>query len=196
MSRRRRGLSSEERALWESVARTAAPLRPAEAPTAPEAPVVVAAAEPKGAQAAPRSANPVKPGAKAPAKPAAPPLHPIERRTLSRVARGTMAIDSRIDLHGMTQSAAHERLHRFLRDAQASGARIVLVITGKGRPGSQDEGDGAERGVLRRRVPHWLSEPAMRQIVLGFDEAHRSHGGGGALYVRIRRPKTPGGVGL
>ena len=112
------------------------------------------------------------------------------------MARGTLAIDGRIDLHGMTQMAAHDRLHRFLRDAQAGGARIVLVITGKGRPGSEDGAPGEERGVLRRRVPQWLAEPAVRGIVLGFEEAHRSHGGGGALYVRIRKARAPAGGGL
>jgi DNA-nicking Smr family endonuclease len=128
------------------------------------------------------------------AKPSRPPLHPIEKRTLTRVARGTTPIDSRIDLHGMTQLAAHDRLHRFLRDAQASGARLVLVITGKGRPGSEDLPLGEERGVLRRRVPQWLSEPGLRSVVIGFEEAHRSHGGGGAIYVRIRKPRAPGGM--
>jgi DNA-nicking Smr family endonuclease len=47
-----------------------------------------------------------------------------------------------------------------------------------------------ERGVLRRRVPQWLAEPGLRGIVIGFEEAHRSHGGGGALYVRIRKKRT------
>ena len=189
MSRRRRGLSKEERTLWETVARTVAPLRPVEMPAEiesppppPETPVI----EMKPA--------PPPPAARArPAVPKPPPLHPIEKRTLTRVARGSTTIDARIDLHGMTQLAAHDRLHRFLRDAQASGARLVLIITGKGRPGSEDGGPGEERGVLRRRVPQWLAEPAMRSIVIGFEEAHRTHGGGGALYVRIRKARAAPG---
>jgi DNA-nicking Smr family endonuclease len=35
----------------------------------------------------------------------------------------------------------------------------------------------------------WLSSPAMRDLVVGFGEAARHHGGEGALYVQIRRPR-------
>ncbi len=184
MTRRRRGLSGEERALWESVARTVAPLRPEDAPAEPPPPepVVVAASEP-APLSMPTDKGPARPSAKAPH----PPLHPIERRTITRLVRGVIEIDARIDLHGMNQLAAHERLHRFLRDQQAAGARVVLVITGKGRPGGNPDDFIEERGVLRRRVPHWLSEPGLRSVVVGFEEAHRAHGGGGALYVRIRK---------
>jgi DNA-nicking Smr family endonuclease len=119
-----------------------------------------------------------------PALPKGPPaLSPLDRRTRSRLTRGVVAIDRRIDLHGLTQAAAEVRLKRFLAEAQESGARVVLVITGKGAP----EGSREERGVLRRVVPHWLAAADMRSIVVGFEEASRAHGGAGALYVRIRR---------
>jgi DNA-nicking Smr family endonuclease len=100
------------------------------------------------------------------------------------VARGSLAIDRSIDLHGLTQAAAERRLDLFLRQAQADGARVLLVITGKGRSG---EAGGEERGVLRRMVPLWLAAPDLRSIVVGFEEAAQHHGGAGALYVRIRR---------
>jgi DNA-nicking Smr family endonuclease len=60
----------------------------------------------------------------------------------------------------------------------------VLIITGKGKIGGE-----SERGVLRRQVPQWLSQPEFRPLVIGFGEAHIGHGGAGALYVRIRRSK-------
>lgn len=85
----------------------------------------------------------------------------------------------------MTQERAHRALLGFLRRAQGEGAAFVLVITGKGRVGA----DGAERGVLRRQVPHWLGLPEFRSLVLGFDAASTGHGGDGALYVRIRRAR-------
>ena len=96
-----------------------------------------------------------------------------------RVARGKEAIDARLDLHGFTQSEAHAALLRFLRNANARNARLVLVITGKGR--------GGEIGVLRRQVPQWLGLPEFREFVVGFEDAHITHGGEGALYVRVRR---------
>ena len=46
-----------------------------------------------------------------------------------------------------------------------------------------------ERGVLRRQVPLWLQLPDLREIVVGFEEAHVGHGGEGALYVRLRRAR-------
>jgi DNA-nicking Smr family endonuclease len=97
------------------------------------------------------------------------------------VARGKQAIDARLDLHGLTQSEAHAALLRFLRNAHRRDARLVLVITGKGR--------GGEPGVLRRQVPQWLGLPEFRSLVLGFEDAHVTHGGEGALYVRLRRAR-------
>src|SRR5262249_32216880 len=116
----------------------------------------------------------------------APPLAPLGRRERSRLSRGRSEIDARIDLHGMTQLRAHRALLSFLQRAHADGATFVLVITGKGKVGSSSE---EERGVLRRQVPHWLSLPEFRALVVGFEEAHIGHGGEGALYVRIRRAR-------
>jgi DNA-nicking Smr family endonuclease len=108
-------------------------------------------------------------------------LAPLGRRIRARVARGKEAIDGRLDLHGLTQSEAHSALLHFLRSATARDARLVLVITGKGR--------GGEPGVLRRQVPQWLGLPEFRSLVVGFEDAHVAHGGEGALYVRVRRAR-------
>ena len=108
------------------------------------------------------------------------------RRLKQRVARGREAIDARLDLHGYTQTEAHAELFRFLQRAQASGARMVLVVTGKGTGRGSDQ---RERGVLKRQVPMWLSLPQFRSLVVGFEDAHLGHGGEGALYVRLRRTR-------
>jgi DNA-nicking Smr family endonuclease len=81
----------------------------------------------------------------------------------------------------MRQSSAFHALAAFLRDAQARGARTVLIITGKGRNIDQD------RGILRQSLPRWLAEPRFRDLVVGFEPAARRHGGEGAFYVRLRR---------
>ncbi len=111
----------------------------------------------------------------------------LDRRQKHRLARGTEPIDSRIDLHGKTQSEAHMALLGFLRHAQAQGARYVLVITGKGRV--TGAGQHGEHGVLRRQVPMWLRLPEFRVHVLAVEDAHAAHGGEGALYVRLRRAR-------
>jgi DNA-nicking Smr family endonuclease len=113
-------------------------------------------------------------------------LSPFLRKEKQKLARGSASIDARIDLHGMTQAEAHGALRRLLHRSQASGAKFVLVITGKGEPNAW-RGD---RGVLRRQVPMWLALPEFRRYVLGFDVADAGHGGEGALYVRLRKAKA------
>jgi DNA-nicking Smr family endonuclease len=110
----------------------------------------------------------------------------LGRRQKQRLARGVDEIDARIDLHGRTQSEAHTALLVFLRQAQAHGAKFVLVITGKGARAGDD---WSERGVLKRQVPLWLKLPEFRAYVVGFEDAHAGHGGQGALYVRLRRAR-------
>jgi DNA-nicking Smr family endonuclease len=176
---RRRSLSDEERALWSGFTRSIKPLRPAKA-TKPVKATTPAAAGQKSA--APRAPSPLPPPAQLP------PLAALERRHKQRVARGRDAIDARLDLHGMTQSQAHDALHRFLRQAQANGAKIALVVTGKGMR-TAARGDSRGGGVLQRQVPMWLALPEFRPFIVGFDQAHVSHGGQGALYVRLRRPR-------
>jgi len=92
-----------------------------------------------------------------------------------------MEIDGRLDLHGMTQEAAHAALNGFVLRAYDSGRRCLLVITGKGRLGS---------GVLRAEVPRWLNQTPLRERVLGFSYAKARHGGEGALYVLVKRRRT------
>ena len=119
---------------------------------------------------------------------APPPLVPIERRKVRRIARGMVEIDDRIDLHGLRQVDAERRLRAFLLGARAHGLRTVLVITGKG--GDRDAGpreDGSERGVLRRSVPLWLEQPDLRDCVAGIAPAHIRHGGSGAIYIHLRK---------
>lgn len=104
--------------------------------------------------------------------------HPIEDRTLKRLAKGRQQIDSRIDLHGMTQDRARFALLDFLQMAQRCDHRMVLVITGKGNEGM---------GILRQQVPNWFNLPEFSPYVNGVKQAHLSHGGDGALYVRVRK---------
>jgi DNA-nicking Smr family endonuclease len=173
---RKRTPSSEEMELWGKVTDTVHPLLPPkQAPAKPPSQKQKKPEPPLPAFAAPKPPPPKSP----------PALAPLDKRTRSRVSRGTVAIDRRIDLHGMTQAAAERRLTSFLHAAQEEGAKVVLVITGKGKAGA--DGREGERGVLRRMVPIWLSATALRGVVIGFEEAARNHGGAGALYVRIRR---------
>lgn len=186
---RRRSLSDEERALWTGIARSITPLDPARQSDP------ISASDDTGAAAEPAPApRPVERRDTPPGK-KAPPLAPFERRLKQRVARGREPIEARLDLHGFTQKEAHAALLRFLRRAQADGAKIALVVTGKGTSKLSEahrDDAAAGRGVLRRQVPMWLALPEFRSLVVGFEDAHVGHGGQGALYVRLRRVREAG----
>lgn len=181
-SPRRRALTEEDRELWELVAKQVKPLRKHRATKVHTAPRT----EPSTAVPVAKPAPSPRPSAQAPAprptKPAMPPLAPLGKRERTKLSRGRSEIEARLDLHGMTQTRAHRALTGFLHRAHHEGLTFVLIITGKGR-------SGGESGVLRRQVPEWLSLPEFRAFVVGFEEAAISHGGEGALYVRIRRAR-------
>ncbi|KPF42899.1 Smr/MutS family protein [Rhizobium sp. AAP43] len=106
--------------------------------------------------------------------------HPLERPVKRKISRGHLALEARIDLHGLFQSDAHGMLLDFLMRAHERGLRHVLVITGKG------SSFGSE-GALKRAVPLWFSLPEFRFLISSYEPAARKHGGDGALYVRLSR---------
>jgi DNA-nicking Smr family endonuclease len=178
--RRPRQPTAEELALWRHAVRDTRPLGSTAAPAAPV---------PPAPQSAPLTAVVPERHARRPAAPLPPPaarasrqLDPrgpvdLDRRTWQRLRRGTLPIEARLDLHGMTQAEAHAALTAFLALAQARGARCVLVITGRGLP----------HGTLRGAAPRWLDEPPNRARVVTYAGASTRHGGDGALYVLLRR---------
>lgn len=179
-SRRGKRLTGEDIALWEGVARSVKPLRlkkPAvEIEEAPKAPPP---SRKRVEQTVSPASRPAAPPVKSP-----PAIAPIEKRLKQKIARGSQAIDARLDLHGHSQAEAHDALLRFLRRTQSRGGRLALVITGKGGRGS-----GRGEGILKRSVPMWLALPEFRELVIGFDSAAITHGGEGALYVRVRKAR-------
>ena len=171
-------LSDEDRVLWSLVAQSAVPLKGRKAV---DIPVPAAAKAPAPMPpAATGKAAPAEPGRQLPAPPRPPARHVIDRPTLDKLAKGKVPIEGRVDLHGMSQDEAYFLLHSFLQRAHAGGLRYVLVITGKG---SSSGGDG----ILRRAVPGWLATAPFRLLVSSHESAAQKHGGGGAIYVRLKR---------
>lgn len=177
----KRRVSEDERELFESTLSDAAPLNPgprrarksAVAKTAlPESPV--------------RVSQPTHAPSSRPAG--------LDGNTADKLRRGLLEPQARLDLHGMSERAAHGALATFLRSAQSRRLRLVLVVTGKGisaRSGRDDSFDlGLDmqmRGILRSMTPRWLAEPGLAELVADVREAHRRHGGAGALYVYLRK---------
>ena len=102
-----------------------------------------------------------------------------------------LLVDMTLDLHGMTQDNAYNALMQAMERAILQQLRILLVITGKGAPKSaRDEADRRPRGILRKQVPTWLSDSRFAGHVFAIRPAHPIHGGAGAYYVLLRRPRS------
>ena len=199
MKRRRRTLRPDELELWARVQATAAPLHPAP-PPAPQPPAPLPPL---------RDPAPARPGLSGLILPRPDPLPgkggvsldlrpslserlagqriDMDRKRFGKLKRGKLEPEGRIDLHGMTQAEAHSALTGFILMSHRMGRRLVLVITGKGAGKGWDREPGVLSGVLRNQVPHWLSLPPLRGVILQLAEAHPGHGGSGALYVYLRR---------
>ncbi|MCB1394866.1 MAG: Smr/MutS family protein [Rhodobacter sp.] len=201
----RRRVTDDERELWHRVARTARRLAPSPSPEADTR------KGPVPDPAAPRPPGPPPPATvptvkRRPHPPATPPrvaldlAEPVsdhlarqpvqmDRNLHTRMMRGKLEPEARIDLHGMTVAQAHHALMGFMLSAQARGLRLVLVITGKGRAKGPDHAAPmpVRAGVLKHEVPQWLRGAPLASMVLELRESHRSHGGSGAYYVYLRK---------
>jgi DNA-nicking Smr family endonuclease len=184
----KRPLKPEELRVWGLVAATVHPLPGKETPKAPAdaLPSPKRGGADREAVGVRKSGPSSAPGrdllTRAPLRSAVPPRvgegKAIEPRRKHRIAKDREEIGGRLDLHGLDQDRARAALEAFLRRAWDEGYRAVLVITGKGVQGD---------GVLKRRAPEWLAAPHLAPIVAGISEAHRRHGGEGALYVALKR---------
>ena len=187
-----RKLRPEERELWQRVADTATPMRLDT--SVPLLPVLFSKAKKQRAILAPPKISAFTIGAKAPAKSVAThtsfiskPQPTMDAKSFGKLTRGKLQPEARLDLHGMTLSEAHPFLQNFILGSAQLKRRLVLVITGKGKS-KPDNGPIPERhGVLRHNVPIWLRQAPLSNVILEVTPAHQRHGGGGALYVYLRR---------
>jgi len=195
-------LNPEDRNVWKRVSDTAEPLK-----SRPERPryqktisksgrLITPPTIPKKEKKSPPPTVPSYTPTRNTSSDSAPALG-VDKALKRKLGRGQVEIDARLDLHGKTKAAAHQILKSFLINARTREYRTVLVITGKGEQGiarhtlhSFDVIHTPERtGVLMRSVPQWLNEPDFRDLIVGYQPAHPRHGGGGALYVRLRRKR-------
>jgi DNA-nicking Smr family endonuclease len=171
-----RSLTPEEAALWARVASTIRPLsRETNAAEPPESLPVI---EPKPAPVVrPKSIS-------VPAAPARPrPGQTLDSSWDRRLSKGSVEPDRVLDLHGMSLDTAWRAIDRGLEQAISRGERIVLLITGHHRPGEPP----VRRGAIRAAVHDWLAASRHADRIAAVRGAHRRHGGGGSLYLILRR---------
>lgn len=172
-----RSLSPEEAELWARVAATIRPLsRERLVPKAAEKPSEVHAKRLDGrirARCVP--VNHQKP-------------IPIGEKTLDgswdkKLRSGSASPDRVVDLHGMNMDTAWTVIDRSLDEALSRGDRLLLLITGHHRPGEPP----VQRGRIRAAVHDWLAASRHASDIAAVRPAHRRHGGGGSLYLVLRR---------
>ncbi len=100
-----------------------------------------------------------------------------------RLKGGTVEPDRILDLHGHNLDQAWDAIDRALETAITRGERVLLLITGHARAGDPP----VERGRIRAAVNDWLTVSRHAARIAAVRQAHRRHGGGGSLYLIIRR---------
>ncbi len=180
-----RSLNPDEAELWRRVTATIRPLSRETAetpePLAPEPVVWEAAAAAPVSRPKPRTAT----------ARAAPPLAPPKPRpgttldgTWDRKLRsGALEPDRTLDLHGMNLEGAWSAIDNALERAIDAGDRVLLLITGHARRGEPP----ILRGRIRAAVHDWLAASRHAARIAAVRAAHPRHGGGGSLYIVLRR---------
>ena len=196
MARKRKNLSSEDTDLWNKVKDTIEPLHD---PTSLSALLDQIVSDPPKRQAALLSSVAVKQTVKKTRKlEQAPSIHQdraerrspnMDKKNFRKLVQGRKEIDATLDLHGMTSQQAQTRFHTFIHQGSLAGWRLVLVITGKGNKTHMDEFNRPRTGVLRNSLPDWVRSAALSDKVLQVTPAQPRHGGAGAFYVYLRRPR-------
>ncbi|MCY1670093.1 Smr/MutS family protein [Novosphingobium sp. SL115] len=185
-----RGLSAEEAELWNKVAATIVPLHPVVRKPVP----IVVAMDHSAPAPAPKRVKGRVPPPPTPAPSPTPIKRPLERDGLDsswdrKLARGAIAPDVTIDLHGLGLDAAHARLTGGIAQALAMGARVILLIAGKHRPHDEHDLRGSKRGAIRAKLLDWLAHSSHASNIAAVRPAQQRHGGAGAVYIVLRKAR-------
>lgn len=178
-----RSLSAEEQALWAKVAET---IRPLSRDPLPKAAAPAGQAAPNPPTARPIVHKPRVPPPRHSVRPQA--ARPAIANTLDsswdrKLKSGTVQPDRVVDLHGHDLARAWQAIDRALEAAIINRERVLLLVTGHARPGDPP----VQRGRIRAAVNDWLAASRHHGRIAAVRGAHRRHGGGGSLYVILRR---------
>lgn len=166
--------------MWARVTATIRPLsrepekdRPAGAIQTPEA-------SPDPVKAVPIA----KPSRTAPPAPrAARPGTTLDGTWDRKLRSGSIQPDRVVDLHGLNLDQAWSAIDLALERAENAGDRVILLVTGHHRAGEPP----VQRGKIRAAVHDWLAVSRHASRIAAVRGAHARHGGGGSLYLVLRR---------
>jgi DNA-nicking Smr family endonuclease len=179
-----RSLGPDEEDLWRRVTATIRPL----SRDLPEAATKPPAVTPPAAPAPPPRIKGRVPPIRPPRPATPPPPHPRPGTTLDgtwdrKLRSGALEPDRILDLHGMNLDGAWSAIDGALERAIAAGDRVLLLITGHARAGEPP----ILRGRIRAAVHDWLAASRHAPRIAAVRGAHPRHGGGGSLYIILRR---------
>ncbi len=126
------------------------------------------------------------------AKPTRHQIHdePLDKKIERQLKQGKINPDSTLDLHGLNQTKAHAALNNHIENAYETSQKFVLVITGKGKGQAMaDDWITPGQGILKQKLPQWVTSGRLKKMVIDILPAHAKHGGNGAYYVVIRKKK-------
>jgi DNA-nicking Smr family endonuclease len=178
-----RGLSPEEQALWAKVTETIRPLSREPARTKPPPDEPPSATRPVPPPIAAKPKGPPPRASAAPSRPVPAIANTLDSSWDRRLRDGSVRPDRVVDLHGHDLEGAWQAIDRALEQALVNSERVLLLVTGHARPGAPP----VQRGRIRAAVHDWLAASRHRDRIAAVRGAHRRHGGGGSLYLILRR---------
>jgi len=173
-----RSLDPDEAELWARVTATIRPLS-RQLPPKPKPEAEQARPEAKAEAKRPPAARPRQPPPPARARPGT----TLDGSWDRKLQSGAVEPDRVLDLHGHNLDRAWSAIDQALEPSIQSGDRILLLITGHARAGDPP----VQRGRIRAAVHDWLAASRHASRIAAVRAAHRRHGGGGSLYIVLRR---------
>lgn len=164
-----RNLTPEEKLLWNAILKTVAPLK--------KAPPASLKKEDSIFAPLPRKVSVPPSNRQASHLPSSIPV--LEKHSARKIKANKIPFSATLDLHGLSQSLAYERLKTFIFKNAQEDRRYLLIITGKGK------------GILKQAVLNWLHEDTFRFLISALEQSHLHHGGEGALYVVLKKKRPP-----
>ena len=110
----------------------------------------------------------------------------LEKNIVRKIQKKRIKISASLDLHGNNITDSKKMVYDFVNHNSQNNQRLLLIITGKGkRLFVEDRWKGT--GVLKEKIPVWLTSLALSKKIVWFDHAPSNMGGEGAFLVYLKK---------
>jgi DNA-nicking Smr family endonuclease len=108
-------------------------------------------------------------------------VHPHGRLYLQDLRSGRFSVQAWLDLHGLNQQEARFALDEFILASVRASLSCVRVIHGRGRHSHK------KQTILKDAIQRWLGSRRLSRHIIAYTSARLCDGGGGAVYILLRR---------